>query len=172
MLAGLALAGSAGCGAAASSAAGGTSTAPAGAGATPTGVTPAPTPTAPPTPTSAAGACAAAGAAPGASVPGVVTLGRADDGHTVCVTTGTVVRVVMQAANGRPWRFAVEGDALVAAPQGREALPQGSQVASYRAARPGSARITGTRVACPPPRPGEVACMAIEQAWGVTVEVS
>ena len=100
-----------------------------------------------------------------------MTLGRADAGRTVCVATGSVVRVVLQGAHARPWRFALEGDALVPVADGRGALPVDMQGASYRAARPGTARILGTQIACPAPRPGEVACMAVEQAWAVTVVV-
>jgi len=77
----------------------------------------------------------------------------------------------MQGSHARPWRFALEGDALVPVVDRRESLPVETQGASYRAARPGTGRIVGTQIACPAPRPGEVACMAVEQAWAVTVVV-
>ena len=100
-----------------------------------------------------------------------MTLSEADAGRTVCVSTGDQVAVRLKGGDGRAWTVGVEGTALVAAADGRLALPRGVQGASYRADHRGTARIVATRAVCPSPRPGEMACMAVEQSWSVSVVV-
>src|SRR4051794_32610356 len=90
---------------------------------------------------STSGACTAKGTP--------LTLRGPDTGRTVCVATGQEVQVRLTADAGRAWTVDVDGPALVAAPGGGEALPRGVQGASFRADRPGTARIVATRAACP-----------------------
>ncbi len=120
-------------------------------------------------PSSGAGGCV--GGSAGATAGPSVTLGEADAGRTVCVTTGQQVAVRLQGRAGRAWRVGVEGTALVPVADGSATLPRGVQGATYRADHRGTARIVATRAACPSPRPGEIACMAVEQAWSVSVVV-
>ncbi|MFF7211011.1 hypothetical protein ACFZAU_10780 [Streptomyces sp. NPDC008238] len=111
--------------------------------------------------TGTAGACAAE-----------VALTAADTGRTVCVTAGGTVRVTLDGTPDRPWsRVTGEGAALVPTNAGIGA-PRGDTIAAYRAAAPGTARLTATQPLCASPTaPDQVACLGLRE-WTVTVRVA
>ncbi len=115
---------------------------------------------------------ASTAAAPTCPAPaGSPTLGAADDGHTVCVPVGARVTVMLRGTPDGRWApVEVTGTALAPAANGRGTLQLGVTGGFFVAARPGTARITTQRPACPPAPAGTAKCTAIT-AWSVTVRV-
>lgn len=99
-------------------------------------------------------------------------LTAADTGHTLCVSAGATVRVTLDGSADRPWSpVTLEGGALRAGNAGIGA-PRGDTIAAYRAAAPGTARLTATQPLCAQPTaPDQVACLGLRE-WTVTVRVA
>ncbi|MFJ4847770.1 MULTISPECIES: hypothetical protein [unclassified Streptomyces] len=99
-------------------------------------------------------------------------LTAADTGRTLCVSTGATVRVTLDGTADRPWSpVTLKGGALRAGNAGIGA-PRGDAIAAYRAAAPGTARLTATRPLCAQPTaPDRVACLGLQE-WTVTVRVA
>ncbi|MFE0515604.1 hypothetical protein [Streptomyces sp. NPDC058964] len=98
-------------------------------------------------------------------------LTTADDGRTICLTTGGQVRLTLDGTKERPWKpVVVTGDVLKAANPGIVILP-GDAVAAYDAVATGTAKLTSSRPLCArSSSPGQVSCQGIER-WTVTVRV-
>ena len=143
---------------------------PAGASSLPSASSPPP----PPPGTRHAGTCPS-GPAPRR---GVITLTNADNGRSVCVRRGTAVLVYLRGTQASRWSVIhTSPGVLQPHANGHGLLPLGVTGASFVAARPGTASITSTRMACPTPPPnsgsqsGTVECVAI-LAFRVSVRVS
>ena len=96
-------------------------------------------------------------------------LTAADDGRTVCLTTGGQIRLTLHGTKDRPWTpVTATGSALKAANAGIAVRP-GDAVAAFDAIAPGTAQLTSTRPLCAR-RPGQNSCLAL-QKWTVTVTV-
>ncbi|MGW4730396.1 hypothetical protein ACWEQC_14705 [Streptomyces shenzhenensis] len=147
-----------------------TSTAPA----TPTGSGPRSsgpaTPSAPGTPS---GPDTAPATSPAPTAGGCATraeLTAADNGRSLCLVRGGVVRITLDGTEDRPWQpLTASGDVLKPVDPGFVILP-GDAVAAYEAVAPGTARLTSSRPLCPEAGPGQVSCLGI-QSWAVTVRV-
>jgi hypothetical protein len=108
----------------------------------------------------------------------VITLTIADNGRSVCVRRGTAVQVYLRGTQASRWSV-IHASSGVLRPRanGRGLLAFGVTGASFLAARPGTASITSTRMACPTPPPnsgsqsGTVECGAI-LGFRVSVRVS
>ena len=143
---------------------------PAGASSPP----PASSPSPPPPGTPPAGTCHG-GPAPRLRV---ITLTNADNGRLVCVRRGTAVLVYLRGTQASRWSV-IHASSGVLRPHanGHGLVPLGVTGASFVAARPGTASITSTRMACPTPPPnsgsqsGTVECGAI-LGFRVSVRVS
>ncbi|MET8447027.1 hypothetical protein [Streptomyces sp. NPDC005209] len=98
-------------------------------------------------------------------------LTAADNGRTLCLTTGGQVRLTLDGTQDRPWKpVTVTGDALKAANAGIVILP-GDAVAAYDAVARGTAKLSSSRPLCAQPSsPGQMSCQGIEE-WTVTVRV-
>jgi len=93
----------------------------------------------------------------------------ADNGRTLCLTTGGQIRVTLHGAKDRPWApVTATGSALKAANAGIAVRP-GDALAAFDAVTPGTARLTSIRPVCPR-HPGQNSCMSL-QTWIVTVTV-
>ncbi|MFJ8791156.1 hypothetical protein [Streptomyces sp. NPDC102462] len=113
----------------------------------------------PPSPAPTAGGCAT-----------TAELTAADNGRSLCLARGGVVRITLDGTAERPWKpLTASGDALKPVNPGFVILP-GDAVAAYEAVTPGTARLTSTRPLCPEPGPGKVSCLGL-QNWSVTIRV-
>jgi hypothetical protein len=92
-----------------------------------------------------------------------------DTGATPCIAVGGLVLVQLHGQPGQDWSAPQTSTVEVLAP-GTPATSDHVARAVFTARRPGTADITSSRSACPPPAPGSVACHAI-QAFHVTVTV-
>ncbi|MFB7493919.1 hypothetical protein ACFC09_04295 [Streptomyces sp. NPDC056161] len=110
---------------------------------------------------------------PGNPSGGCVTqaeLTAADDGHSLCLTRGGVVRIDLAGIPDRPWQpLTATGNALKAVNAGVVVQP-GHALAAYEAVAAGTARLTSYRPLCAQGSPGQVACQGL-QNWTVTVRV-
>ncbi|OIJ88045.1 hypothetical protein [Streptomyces colonosanans] len=96
-------------------------------------------------------------------------LTAADDGRTICLTTGGQIRLTLHGTTDRPWApVTATGSALKAANAGIAVRP-GDAVAAFDAVAPGTAQLSSTRPLCAR-RPGQNSCLAL-QNWTVTVTV-
>src|SRR6516165_151714 len=84
----------------------------------------------------------------------VITLTTADNGRSVCVRRGAAVQVYLRGTQASRWSV-IHASSGVLRPRanGRGLLAFGVTGASFLAARPGTASITSTRMACPTPPP-------------------
>ncbi|MET8947770.1 hypothetical protein ABZX30_30585 [Streptomyces sp. NPDC004542] len=137
--------------------------------------TPTPTPTPPPTPSDSASQSTSpsnppsAPSSPAGSCTPRTQLDATDNGRTVCLARGQVLRLTLDGTKDRPWKpVAAEGGAVRAANPGFVIQP-GDAVAAFEGVTPGTARLTSSRPLCAS-RPGQVSCKGIE-GWTVTVEV-
>ncbi|AVH56604.1 MULTISPECIES: hypothetical protein [Streptomyces] len=97
-------------------------------------------------------------------------LGAADTGHTYCLATGDVLRILLDGTTGRPWApVTVSGSALRATNSGIVIQP-GDAVAAFEAVSAGTARLSSSRPLCAT-EPGRVSCKGL-QDWTVTVRVT
>jgi hypothetical protein len=91
-----------------------------------------------------------------------------------CVGVGGSVLVTLHGGTGQEWGPVQSSAADVlqpVSPAATLALPSAHvTVAAFAAERAGSADLSSSRNACPPPAPGSVACHAI-QAFRVTLTV-
>ncbi|MGW3497155.1 hypothetical protein [Streptomyces sp. NPDC001020] len=93
----------------------------------------------------------------------------ADDGRTVCLTTGGQIRLTLHGTKDRPWTpVTATGNTLKAVNAGIAVRP-GDAVAAFDAVAPGTAQLTSTRPLCAR-RAGQNSCLAV-QKWTVTVTV-
>jgi hypothetical protein len=78
-----------------------------------------------------------------------VTITVANNGKTMCVTTGTAITVKLSSTSGSTWQN-IKSDSTVLAPRAdpRPALPAGMTGAAFTAARPGKAVLSSIRFAC------------------------
>lgn len=106
-----------------------------------------------------------------ASCTRTLELTAADNGRTICLTTGGQVRLTLDGTEERPWKpVTLTGDALKAVNPGIVILP-GDAVAAYDAVARGTAKLSSSRPLCTEsPSPGQVSCQGIEE-WTVTVRV-
>ncbi|MFE9607024.1 hypothetical protein [Streptomyces sp. NPDC006012] len=94
----------------------------------------------------------------------------ADDGHSLCLTRGAVVRIDLDGTADRPWQpLTATGNALKAVNAGIVVRP-GHALAAYEAVAAGTARLTSYRPLCAQGSPGQVTCQGL-QSWTVTVRV-
>jgi hypothetical protein len=78
----------------------------------------------------------------------------ADDHTTVCLAAGGTLDVFLSSTPERKWApVTLDGTALAARPSGVGALAIGVTGAFYRAAGPGTAHLTSSRLACVDPGP-------------------
>ncbi|MFI5685703.1 hypothetical protein [Streptomyces sp. NPDC051636] len=127
----------------------------------------------PPAPSDSASRSTAPSASPSASPTRSCTprtqLGVADNGRTVCLAKGQMIRLTLDGTKDRPWKpVTADGGALKAANPGFVLQP-GDAVAAFEAVAPGTAHLTSSRPLCAS-RPGQVSCKGI-QGWTVTVQV-
>ena len=102
--------------------------------------------------------------------PRVLNLSEVDSGTSRCVAVGGSVVVTLTGRPGQDWappELSVPG-VLKSEPVSASGSAQ--TIRRYTAVGPGTADITTSRSACPPPAPGAVACHAM-QGWRVTVTV-
>ncbi|MFF4753086.1 hypothetical protein ACWD5R_08745 [Streptomyces sp. NPDC002514] len=126
------------------------------------GTTPSSTPSAPATPS--------ASGTPSGGCVNQAELTVADDGHSLCLTRGGVVRIDLAGTPDRPWQpLTATGTALKAVNAGVVVQP-GHALAAYEAVAAGTARLTSYRPLCAQGSPGQVACQGL-QSWTVTVRV-
>jgi hypothetical protein len=106
---------------------------------------------------------------PAGTCPAMLSLTEADNQTSVCVATGATLELTLRSVPGQPWASPeVSSDVLT--PTGTpQPVPDGFAVV-YRAVRAGTAVITSSRSACPPPTAGAVACQAL-LAFRLTVQV-
>jgi predicted secreted protein len=123
------------------------------------------------------GACGTAGSQPGQDQPGAggcrsgpVQVTEADNGKTLCVTTGSAVTLMLRApAKGMRWSAArSDSDVLVPLGSSGGVGPADVTSAAYTAGHPGTARISASRPACD--GNGQVSCHAV-LGFQVTVTV-
>ncbi|MFF4400166.1 hypothetical protein [Streptomyces sp. NPDC001480] len=135
-----------------------------------------PTPSPTPTPSDSASQSTSPSAPPSPSPTGPAgsctprtQLDATDNGRTVCLAKGQVLRLTLDGTKSRPWKpVAAEGGALKATNPGFVIQP-GDAVAAFEAVAPGTAHLTSSRPLCAS-RPGQLSCKGI-QDWKVTVEV-
>ena len=103
------------------------------------------------------------------SCPMGLDLNESDMGASRCVAVGGLVLVQLHGQAGQDWSAPQTSAADVLAP-GTPSASDHVARAVFTASRTGTADITSSRSACPPPAPGSVACHAIA-AFRVTVTV-
>lgn len=110
--------------------------------------------------------------APGSRGPGYdASVGLAQNGKSVCVKVGEKLLVFLRAPNpgANNWgRVMASPTGLLMPAPLTLMLGRGVTGANFKAVRPGTVRLSSQRAACPPAKPGAVACNAIE-LWRVTV---
>ena len=98
-----------------------------------------------------------------------VLLTDEDNQSTVCVAQGGTVTLVLAGGPGANWApIQLTGSGLAEQPP--VITPTGGVSAKYRATAAGTAELSSSRSACPPPTAGMAACHAL-QAFKVTVTV-
>ena len=97
-------------------------------------------------------------------------LTETDTGATPCLAVGGTALVQLHGQEGQDWAVPQTSAPDVLGPAGTATTSEHVARAVFVAARPGTADITSSRSACPPPVPGSAACHAI-QAFHVTVTV-
>ncbi len=91
-------------------------------------------------------------------------------GKAYCVQVGGTVTVSLHGSTGQLWRpVVVTGDALEPVAGGVPAIGA-TTTDTYRAARAGTTTLASSRPACPPAKPGNMACQAME-TFTVTIQV-
>jgi hypothetical protein len=117
-----------------------------------------------------AGPPAASNTSPGACAQ-FRDLTQDDNGTTVCLALGGDLSVSLQGAPGQEWAQprVTPAEVLRSTPL-RYSGPPDTLAWAYTAAAAGTADITSSRSACPPPAPGSAACHA-QQAFRVSVTV-
>lgn len=107
---------------------------------------------------------------------GPVRVTEADSGRTVCLSPGTQLNVLLHGSADRRWAPLGAGlPELVGSPNGEGTLVVGVTGGFYKAASPGTVRLTSQRPACPGQvtgggSPGPGPCAA--QEFTLTVVVS
>lgn len=107
------------------------------------------------TPTAGGHGCG--GAVPVSATHGSVTLSGSDNGKSLCVAEGTVVRVYLHGTAADRWApIRASSDDLIPHPDTSFMLPLGVTGASYKAVHPGTVTLTSSRPDCgqaPQPAP-------------------
>jgi hypothetical protein len=124
------------------------------------------------------GTVAPSGAGPSTNVTDATGCGvdlrvtQTDTGRRVCLHLGGTITVVLEGAVGQQmWRpIAVTGDVLDLAAGPSSPSVSLTTTDTFRAVGLGTARLSSTRSICPVPKPGTVACMAME-GFTLTVDV-
>jgi hypothetical protein len=95
-----------------------------------------------------------------------------DTGRTVCLHLGGTITVVLAGSVGQQmWRpVSVTGDVLHLAAGPSSPSVSATTSDTFRAVSLGTATLTSSRSVCPVPKPGTVACLAM-QGFMLTVDV-
>jgi hypothetical protein len=98
----------------------------------------------------ASGQAVACNSTPAVTAGRPLTLGKQDDGKTLCVRTGTTVAVYLQGTAARRWSpIRTASPALKPVANGRLMLRLGVTGAFFKAVKPGVATVTSSLASCP-----------------------
>ncbi|MEU9213442.1 hypothetical protein AB0D27_37460 [Streptomyces sp. NPDC048415] len=97
-------------------------------------------------------------------------LSAADTGHTLCLTTGEVIRVALDGTTSRPWAPVKVSGGGVRATNSGIVLQAGDASSAFKAVSAGTAHLTSSRPLCPSD-PARISCKGLQE-WTVTVVVT
>ncbi len=97
-------------------------------------------------------------------------LTESNSGQAYCLSRGGMVTVTLHGVAGQLWQpVTLSGSALEPA-HGTGVPEPATVVDTYLAVRAGTAKLASSRSLCPPPTPGDAACMGM-QAFLVSIRV-